>query len=67
MGLGISPRQPDEQIGDLLVLLVQFGAVSIAGLTDIESANAMLTPCGATAFPAISGVEMAASFFPEPL
>ena len=29
-------RQPEQQVSDLLVLIVQFGAVSIAGLADVE-------------------------------
>src|SRR5690606_24264506 len=29
---------PDEEIGDLFVLLVQLGAVTIAGLADLEGA-----------------------------
>ena len=29
-------RQTDQQIGDLLVLIVQLRAVSIAGLADVE-------------------------------
>ena len=52
----LCPRQPDEEIGDLLVLVVQLGAVTITSLADLEvrQASAMLTPCNATAFPAIS-------------
>lgn len=47
----LRPRQAaDEEIGDLLVLVVQLGAVTIAGLTDIEGtagkrkANPRATP-----------------------
>lgn len=32
------PRQPDEQIGTLLILVVQLGAVKIASLADTNGA-----------------------------
>ncbi len=32
------PRQPDQEIGDLLVLTVQLGVVTIAGLVDTKGA-----------------------------
>lgn len=34
----LRPRQPDQEIGDLLVLVVQLGAVTIAGLADTKGA-----------------------------
>ena len=35
---GFDPRQSDQEIGDLLVLLVQPGAVTITGLADTKGA-----------------------------
>src|SRR5690606_21394184 len=34
----LRPRQPDEEIGDLLVIIVQLGAITIAGLADTKGA-----------------------------
>jgi len=52
----LCPRQSDQEIGDLLVLVVQLGAVTIAGLADLEGAAGKRNahPAQCHCFPAIS-------------
>lgn len=66
----LRPRQSDQQIGDLLVLVVQLGAVTKARLADIEGAGRRVR-CSPHAAPLLSwpspGVEMAASLLSQSL
>ena len=52
----LHPRQPEQQVGDLLVLVIAIRAVPIASLatSNARQASAMLTPFIATALTANS-------------